>query len=84
MHNVQEGAAYPAMLLTAGLHDGRVNAFHARKQAAAWQKANEGGGPILLLVDRDSGHGAASVKQYKRQLLHNYAFLMLSLDGGRR
>ena len=74
-HNVKEGTAYPAMLVTAGLHDGRVNAFHARKMAAQWQWATSSSKPILLSIDRDSGHGAASLKQAQKQLTDQYAFM---------
>jgi prolyl oligopeptidase len=74
-HNVRKGAAYPAALVSAGLADGRVNAFHARKIAAQWQHATSSDRPVLLFVDRSSGHGAASVLQYKEELLDRYCFL---------
>ena len=48
------------MLLTAGEHDTRVHAMHARKMAAKLQAATSGDPaerPILLWVDREAGHG---------------------------
>jgi prolyl oligopeptidase len=82
-HNVKEGAAYPASLVTAGLEDGRVNAFHARKIVAQWQRASSSDRPILLFVDRDSGHGASSMKQAKAEILDRFCFLRLELGAPR-
>lgn len=59
-HHVQAGTAYPAVFLTAGEHDTRVHALHARKMAAALQAATTSDpatAPVLLWVDHDSGHG---------------------------
>ena len=55
-HHVTKGAPYPAVLLTAGLNDGRVNALQSRKFAAALQAASISGHPILLYTT-GSGHG---------------------------
>ena len=74
-HNTVQGAQYPAILVTAGLHDGRVDAFHARKMVAAWQHASGGGAPILLRLDRVGGHGAASLKHVIEELVDEHAFL---------
>lgn len=60
-HNIEEGVEYPAMLITTGENDTRVHPFHARKMAAKLQHATASDPterPILLWVDRDSGHGA--------------------------
>ena len=70
------------MLVTAGLHDGRVNAFHARKIVAQWQRATTCANPILLRLDREAGHGAASVKHYQKELLDTYSFVWMELSGG--
>jgi prolyl oligopeptidase len=59
-HQVREGVAYPAVFLTAGEHDTRVHALHARKMAAALQAATSSDPherPVLLWVDREAGHG---------------------------
>jgi prolyl oligopeptidase len=57
MHNVQDGQAYPAVLLTTGEHDGRVAPWMSFKMAARLQAANPHGQPVLLRVDSDAGHG---------------------------
>ena len=75
-HNVEPATAYPAVLLTAGLNDGRVNAFHARKMAAQWQKASISDLPILLRVDRKGGHSAAGLTRRKATILDQWCFLL--------
>ncbi|MFO7544633.1 MAG: prolyl oligopeptidase family serine peptidase [Trueperaceae bacterium] len=59
-HRVEDGVAYPAVLLTAGENDTRVHAMHARKMAARLQAATSRDpfeAPVLLWVDRSAGHG---------------------------
>ena len=58
--NVKEGVKYPAVFLTAGENDVRVHPLHARKMAARLQAASANDPdrePILLWVERESGHG---------------------------
>jgi prolyl oligopeptidase len=58
--HVKAGTKYPAVFLTAGEHDTRVHALHARKMAAALQAATTSDPaeePVLLWVDREAGHG---------------------------
>jgi prolyl oligopeptidase len=58
-HRLRPGMRYPATLLTAGENDGRVDASHARKFAAALQAATGSGAPVLLRTSA-SGHGTDS------------------------
>ena len=58
--HVKKGTKYPAVLLTAGEHDTRVHAMHARKMTALLQASTASDPseqPVLLWVDRDAGHG---------------------------
>lgn len=55
-HNVRDGAAYPAVLFTAGEFDPRVEAFHAKKMTARLQAATSSDRPILLRME-SGGHG---------------------------
>jgi prolyl oligopeptidase len=57
LHHVQDGTAYPAVLLTTGELDGRVAPWMSYKMAARLQAANPGGRPVLLRVASDAGHG---------------------------
>lgn len=56
-HRVQQGVAYPAVLLTTAESDTRVDPMHARKMAARLQAANSSGRPILLWMEPKAGHG---------------------------
>jgi prolyl oligopeptidase len=56
-HRVRDGAAYPAVLLTTGESDSRVDPMHARKMAARLQAATSSGRRVLLRVETRAGHG---------------------------
>ena len=56
-HRVVDGTAYPAVLLTAGESDSRVDPMHARKMAARLQAATSSGRPVLLRQETRAGHG---------------------------
>ena len=54
-HHVHDGTPYPAVLLTAGEFDPRVDAWHAKKMCARLQAATADE-PILLRME-SGGHG---------------------------
>jgi prolyl oligopeptidase len=57
-HHVVDGTRYPAVLITTGAEDSRVDPLHARKMAARLQQAAPAdGAPVLLRVERGAGHG---------------------------
>ena len=55
-HHVVDGTAYPAVLLTAGEFDPRVDAYHAKKMTARLQAATSSDAPVLLRMEA-GGHG---------------------------
>ncbi|MBI3464305.1 MAG: S9 family peptidase [Planctomycetes bacterium] len=55
-HQVRDGVAYPAVLLSTGSNDARVDPMHSRKMAARLQAATSSNHPILLRTT-DEGHG---------------------------
>jgi len=57
VHHVVPGTHYPAVMLTTGINDPRVDPWQAAKMAATLQDANAGPRPILLRVDYNGGHG---------------------------
>jgi prolyl oligopeptidase len=59
--HVKDGTAYPAWLLTTGLHDPRVAPWQAGKMAARLQAAG-GRAPVLLRVEEESGHGMGTTR----------------------
>jgi prolyl oligopeptidase len=81
-HNVKDGVPYPAVLLTAGEFDPRVDAYHAKKMTARLQAATSSAQPVLLRVEA-GGHGFGnSLDQRVSELADVYAFLFdrLGLD----
>ncbi len=82
-HNIRQGVKYPSFLVTGGENDARVDPLHARKMAAALQAADSGGGPIMLLINKASGHGGGTTitKQIGQQA-EQRAFLMDQLGMG--
>ncbi|PKN49274.1 MAG: S9 family peptidase, partial [Deltaproteobacteria bacterium HGW-Deltaproteobacteria-20] len=79
-HNVKEGTAYPATLITAAEGDSRVHPFHARKMTAALQYATASDEPILARIESKAGHGAGKpVTKRVQEYTDVYAFLMWKL-----
>ncbi|GGD17956.1 prolyl endopeptidase [Hyunsoonleella pacifica] len=60
VHNVKEGVAYPATLVTTGDHDDRVVPAHSFKFAAELQSKQTGDNPTLIRIETDAGHGAGT------------------------
>lgn len=60
--HVKDGERYPAVLLTTGITDPRVDPWQAAKMAARLQAANRSGKPVLLRVDYQAGHGLGSTR----------------------
>lgn len=58
LHNLKEGVAYPATMVTTADHDDRVVPAHSFKFAAQLQKSHTGDNPVLIRIATDAGHGA--------------------------
>jgi prolyl oligopeptidase len=79
-HRVKDGTSYPAMLLTSGENDGRVDPYESRKMAARLQAASSSGQPVLLRISMDTGHGQGTpLKTRVEEEADTYAFLMAQL-----
>ncbi|HXN34259.1 MAG TPA: prolyl oligopeptidase family serine peptidase [Polyangiaceae bacterium] len=75
-HHVTKGTKYPATLLLSADSDDRVDPMHARKFAAELQWASTDG-PVLLRVEKHSGHGGADlVRAAVEKLADEYAFAL--------
>jgi prolyl oligopeptidase len=75
-HHVTKDVRYPAVLLLSADSDDRVDPMHARKFAAELQWASTGG-PVLLRVEKNSGHGGADlVRSAVEMLADEYAFAL--------
>jgi prolyl oligopeptidase len=58
LHNLKDGTAYPATLITTADHDDRVVPAHSFKFAATLQEKTKGKHPALIRIDTNAGHGA--------------------------
>jgi prolyl oligopeptidase len=78
---VRDHTAYPAVLLTTGVNDPRVDPWQMNKMAARLQAATSSGKPVLLRVDYDAGHGGigATKSQHTALLTDQYSFLLWQL-----
>jgi prolyl oligopeptidase len=67
-HHVTPGTRYPAVLITTGINDPRVDPSQPAKLTARLQATNSGSRPVLLRVDYDAGHGMGSTRKQRNEL----------------
>jgi prolyl oligopeptidase len=78
---VEDGVHYPAVLLTTGLNDARMDVWQATKMAARLQAATGSAMPVLLRVDEHGGHGGSATKrQLDEELADLLAFTLDQFD----
>ncbi len=76
-HQITDGTKYPAVMLTHGVNDPRVEVWHSTKSAARLAAASTSGKPILLRLDYDAGHGIGNTrKQQMQERADVYAFFL--------
>jgi prolyl oligopeptidase len=75
-HQVRDGVKYPAVFMSTGENDGRVNPANSRKMTARLQAATTSGLPILLVTTGAAGHGQGSPLSVQIDQMADYlAFL---------
>jgi len=67
IHQVRDGVKYPAIILTHGINDPRVEPWESAKATAHFQAATGSGRPVLFRVDYHSGHGIGSTRQQQHE-----------------
>ncbi len=79
-HALKDGVRYPAVLLTHGINDSRVDVWQSAKFAARLQAVNAGvpqARPALMRLDPEAGHGSgASRAQQQERQVDIWAFLL--------
>ncbi|MEO1673380.1 MAG: prolyl oligopeptidase family serine peptidase, partial [Cyanobacteria bacterium J06631_2] len=81
LHNLKEGTAYPATMITTADHDDRVVPAHSFKFAAALQAAHTGDNPVLIRIETKAGHGAGKpTSKIIEEAADKWGFLMTNLD----
>jgi prolyl oligopeptidase len=80
-HHVKDGTKYPAVLLSHGMNDPRVDPWNSGKMGARLQAATTSGRPVLIRVDYGAGHGIGSTKaQTLSGLADKYSFLLWQME----
>jgi len=64
--NIKAGTPYPAVMLTHGVNDPRVEVWESTKAAARLMASTTSGKPVLVRLAYDAGHGIGNTK--KQQL----------------
>jgi prolyl oligopeptidase len=76
-HQVLDATAYPAVLLTAGADDARLERWQPGKMAGRLQAATTSGKPVLLRVDFPAGDPRGRPRaSHAEELADIYAFLL--------
>jgi prolyl oligopeptidase len=80
-HHVKDGTAYPAVLISTGINDPRVDPWESAKMTARLQAATSSGKPVLLRVDYGGGHGliGATRQQVQEGRADSWSFLLWQL-----
>jgi prolyl oligopeptidase len=83
-HHVKDGSQYPAILMTTGDNDARVDPMQSRKMAARLQ-ASGTKQPVLLRTSSTAGHGiGSSIDDNVAEWTDIDAFLLKELGGDLR
>ena len=80
LHNLKEGTAYPATLVTTADHDDRVVPAHSFKFAATLQEKHRGSDPVLIRIETNAGHGAGTpISKTIEQNADIYGFTLFNM-----
>jgi len=72
-----EAKAYPAMLVTTGLHDSQVQYWEPAKWVAKLRDMKTDQNPLLIKINMDFGHGGASGRfERYHEVALEYAFVL--------
>jgi prolyl oligopeptidase len=80
LHNLKDGTAYPATMVTTADHDDRVVPAHSFKFAARLQEAHKGDNPVLIRIETKAGHGAGKpTSKQIEEAADTWSFVMFNL-----
>jgi prolyl oligopeptidase len=80
LHNIREGAAYPAVLVTTADHDDRVVPAHSFKYISTLQEKYRGPNPVLIRIETKAGHGGGKpTSKVIEEYADIYAFTFFNL-----
>lgn len=76
LQHVRPAVDYPAVLMTVGSNDPRVDPAHSRRMLEALRQADEDEDPLLLRTDFGAGHYGGSGEDRVRHRAEEFAFLL--------
>ena len=77
LNHIKDGTSYPALFITTGFNDPRVESWQPGKFAAAMQAANKSTTPTLLYVNYKGGHfGGSTINEQYAETAKEYTFLL--------
>ena len=78
-----EAKGYPAMLVTAGLHDSQVQYWEPAKWVAKLRALKTDDNPLVLRTNMEAGHGGATGRyDIYRETAEEYAFILKAVTSG--
>ncbi len=91
LHNIKNGTAYPATLVTTADHDDRVVPAHSFKFISELQSKHAGDTPTMIRIETNAGHGAGMALSQRVAItadvysftLHNMGIKQLSITTDR-
>ena len=76
-----EAKDYPALMVTAGLHDSQVQYFEPAKWVARLRALKTDDNLLVMRTNMDAGHGGASGRyEAYRERAEEYAFMIKAVD----
>jgi prolyl oligopeptidase len=78
-HHIRDHTPYPAILLTTGINDSRIDPWQVAKMAARLQAASSSGKPILLRIDFAGGHAGSTADEREQDVADMCSFLLWQL-----
>jgi prolyl oligopeptidase len=79
LHNIKEGVAYPATLVTTADHDDRVVPAHSFKFIATLQEKHKGANPVLIRIETRSGHGSSNLTKAIEDYTDTWSFMFYNM-----
>jgi len=80
LHNLKDGACYPATMVTTADHDDRVVPAHSFKFAATLQEKQACAEPVVIRIETRSGHGSSNLSKQIDALADQWSFMFFNMD----
>jgi len=79
LHNLKDGACYPATMVTTADHDDRVVPAHSFEFAATLQEKQACANPVVIRIETRSGHGSSNLSKAIEDLTDQWSFMFFNM-----